>query len=85
MLQGSFTEEDVNKFVEFLNYVADRAVFKECTIKDQLAFVQLLGYQQKTILHKMRQSILEVVDYKEPAPKAKAKPATSTRKKTRSK
>lgn len=58
MLNG-FKEADVNKFVDFLNFIANHAKFDGLTVKDQLEFVRLLTHQQQVVLGKMQELIAE--------------------------
>ena len=57
MLKG-FTEEEVNKHVAFLNYIASNARFDNQSVKDQLEFVKLLNFQQTVLLKKMQDMIV---------------------------
>lgn len=52
-----FSEEEVNKYVEFLNYIATHAKFDNRSVKDQVEFVKLLNYQQTVILKKLQDAI----------------------------
>ena len=72
MLNG-FKEADVNKFVDFLNFIATKAKFDNLTVKDQIEFVKLLTHQQQVVLGKMQELIAEEpkvhMPPKEPEPK----------------
>lgn len=75
MLPNGFKEEDVNKYVDFLNYIAENAKFDNRTVKDQLEFVRLLQYQQSIILNKMQDAVVGEVKVYEP----KAEPVKKAR------
>lgn len=52
-----FKEEEVNKYIDFLNYIVKHAKFNDRSVKDQIEFVQLLNYQQSVILKKLQDAI----------------------------
>lgn len=58
MLNG-FKEADINRFVDFLNFIANHAKFDGLSVKDQLEFVRLLNHQQQVVLTKMQELIFE--------------------------
>jgi len=60
-MDKTFKQEDIEKFVEFLNTIAAKAKFDEMTVKEMIEFYKLLNYMQKTLLPKMHEHILEVV------------------------
>ena len=60
MNELSFTEEDKQKFVEFLNTVAKNATFQLKT-EDIISYFKLLAHMQQSILIKINANILEVV------------------------
>lgn len=59
MLEMKFTDEDKQKFVEFLNTVARSAEFKMKT-DEIISYFKLLSYMQQKILPKIDANILEV-------------------------
>jgi hypothetical protein len=59
MLEMKFTEEDKQKFIEFLNTVAKSAEFKMKT-EEIINYFKLLSYMQQKILPKIEANILEV-------------------------
>jgi hypothetical protein len=78
MLGTNFTEEDKQKFVDFLNSVAKNAKF-EFKTDELISYFKLLAYMQSQILPKIDSNILEVkrvVENKEPEKKAKTKAST---------
>jgi len=52
-----FTEEEVNKYIEFLNHITEHAVFNNRSTRDQIKYVQLLNFQQTVILKKLQDAI----------------------------
>jgi hypothetical protein len=59
MTPHSFTEEDKEKFVEFLNHVAKSAQFTFNT-KQVIDYFKLLSHMQQVILPKITNNILEI-------------------------
>lgn len=80
MLNG-FKEADINRFVDFLNFIANHAKFDGLSVKDQLEFVRLLNHQQQVVLTKMQELIFE--EPKLHTPKADSEEETKPVKKTR--
>jgi len=58
-MQNSFTEEDKQKFIDFLNSVAIHAEFKLKT-KELCDYFKLLAHMQQVMLRKIDANILEV-------------------------
>lgn len=58
-MKNTFKEEDKQKFVDFLNFVAEKADFKLNT-KEALQYVRLLNYMQQNVLVKINENILEI-------------------------
>jgi hypothetical protein len=61
-----FNEEDKQKFVEFLNIVAENAKF-EFKTKDVINYFKLLAHMQQKILPKIDANTLEIKKVVEPA------------------
>jgi len=59
MTQNSFTQEDLDKLIEFLNMISDKAEFKLNT-EEVIAYFKLLSHMQQNVLPKVRNHILEV-------------------------
>lgn len=57
---GTFTEEDKDKVVEFLNFIAKNAKFKEVDTAFVIEYFRLLNYMQTNILPKINDNILEL-------------------------
>jgi hypothetical protein len=69
MNSANFSEDDKEKFIEFLNCVAKSAEFKFKT-EDVIKYFKLLSHMQQTILPKINANILEVkrvIDPPQPA------------------
>ncbi len=81
MVNG-FKEEEINKFVEFLNYIATNARFDNLTVKDQIEFVNLLSYQQQVLLGKMQSLVAEDPKVHTPAAEPAAEEKKPVKKKT---
>lgn len=79
MIAKGFSEEEVNKFISFLNHVAENAKFDGQTVKSQIEFVRLLQIQQSIILPKMQEMIVGDVKVHE-APKKEVKAKKSGKK-----
>lgn len=75
MVKG-ISEEEVNKYVEFLNYVVQHAQFPTHTdTKVALKWVQMLTYQQTVILKKMQDLVVGEPKLHTPPKKETAKSA----------
>lgn len=59
LAKNSFSEEDYNKIVTFLNFIAKEAEFTGKTEKIREYFL-LLGHMQSTILPKIKDHIFKV-------------------------
>jgi len=68
-----FTDDDKKKFIEFLNFVHDKAKW-EIDTKEVLAFFKLMAYMQQSILPKIDANILEIKEVGKLTP---GKPADS--------
>ena len=64
MFDNKFTEEDKERFTEFLNIVAKNAEFKFKT-QEIIQYFKLLSHMQQKILPKIEANILEVKKYVE--------------------
>ena len=60
MEKDTFNEEDESKVVEFLNFMAKKATFKDWTTDDTVTHFKLLAHMQQQILPKIRSNILEI-------------------------
>jgi hypothetical protein len=67
-----FKEEDKEKVVEFLNFVAKNAKFSDLAIPDVIKFYGLLSFCQQTLLKKINSHIVDSIKIHtppEPEPK----------------
>lgn len=60
-----FTQEDKEKFVEFLNFIAKRAAFSDWKTEDTVKHFKLLAHMQQVMLPKIEANIFEVVEVKQ--------------------
>jgi len=65
---NKFSEADVEKAVEFLNFIAMEASFKDMDVKKTIKFYGLLSWAQGQLVNKLKANILEVVAVHSPAP-----------------
>lgn len=56
-----FTKEDKEKVIEFLNFIANKAEFKNWKTEDSIKHFKLLSHFQQSILPKIEANILEVI------------------------
>lgn len=75
MVKG-FTEEEVNKHVEFLNYLAKNAKFDNPRIADQIELVKLFNWQQTVLVRKMQDLIVGEPKLHEPPKEGPKSPTT---------
>ena len=61
MIDHKFTEDDKKQIVDFLNFIANRAVFPDWKTADSITHFKFLAYMQQTLLPKIDANILEVV------------------------
>ena len=61
-MKNKFNENDEKKAIEFLNFIAQYAVFKELTVESTIAFYKLLAHMQTQILPKIKSNIFEIVE-----------------------
>lgn len=66
LLEGKFQEEDQKKFVEFLNFIAERAIFPDWKTEDTIKHFKLISYMQQVILPKINKNIADLVKVVEP-------------------
>lgn len=59
-MNNTFTEEDKQKLVDFLNFVAKRAEFPNWKTEDSITHFKLLAYLQQQLLPKIEKNILEI-------------------------
>ena len=57
----NFTEEDKKKLIDYLNFIAKNAKFKELDTKDCIDYFKMLSFMQQVLLAKVEANILEVV------------------------
>ena len=82
-MKNSFTEEDKQKFIDFLNSVANHAKF-ELNTKELCDYFKLLAHMQQVMLPKIHANILEVKSvgvFDEQAAAEESKKAPKSRKK----
>lgn len=60
MFNNKFTEDDKNKVVEFLNFIAKNAKFGDVDTKFCIEYFKLLNFMQTSILKKIDANILEI-------------------------
>jgi hypothetical protein len=65
MKENSFTKKDVENVVNFLNFMAQKASFKDWKTEDSIAHFRHLNYMQTILIPKIESNILEVVELKE--------------------
>lgn len=61
---ASFTDQDTEKLVEFLNFVATNAEFSKLDVKKMLQFTKLLNWFQTGLLPKMEAHKFEILSIK---------------------
>lgn len=59
-MNNSFTEDDKNKVIELLNFIAKRAVFPDWKTEDTIKHFKLLAHLQTVILPKIEANIFEM-------------------------
>lgn len=65
-MKNKFTEDDKKKTIEFLNFVANKAILKEVSVQESIEWFKLLSFMQQTLLPKLDANILEVLRVVEP-------------------
>lgn len=66
---NSFKDQDKEKVIEFLNFIAKKAKFDSMTVQDNIEFFKLLSYMQQQLLVKIEEHILEVKKVHKPIEK----------------
>lgn len=69
----TFTQQDKDALIKFLNYVAQKADFSKVTLAEQIDCFKNLNQIQTSVLTKIDHHLLEVVSVKEAKPADKAK------------
>ena len=59
-MKNSFTEDDKQKFINFLNAVANHAKF-ELNTQELCEYFRLLAHMQQVMLPKINDNILEII------------------------
>lgn len=59
-LEGKFTEDDQQKFADFLNFIAKKAEFNNWKTEDSVQHFKLLAHMQQVILPKIKANIFEI-------------------------
>ena len=59
-MNHGFTEEDKNKLVELLNFIAKKATFDGWKTEDTIQHFKLLSYAQTVLIPKIEANILEI-------------------------
>jgi len=60
MLENSFSKDDLNKVIEFLNFIATRATFENWKTEDTIKHFRLLQHMQATIIPKIEAHLFEI-------------------------
>lgn len=60
MLENKFTDEDKEKIVEFLNFIAVKAQFNNWKTEDSVKHFKLLAHMQQVVLPKIDAHIFEM-------------------------
>jgi len=63
--QLRFTQEDEERTVELLNFIATHAEFKSLSVKQVLQFTKLLNWAQTQLLPKVSAHQFEILSVKE--------------------
>ena len=81
MMDGKFTEQDKQMFIDFLNFIAVKAVFQDWKTEDSVKHFKFLSHMQNQILPKIDANILEIIQVKQldESKKAEAKPEKAPR------
>lgn len=67
-----FTEKDVEKAIEFLNFVATHAEFNKLSVKAVIDFYKLLSWSQAELLPKIKDHVLEIKKFEQIVPEHEA-------------
>lgn len=63
-MENKFNEEDKKRIIEFLNMIASKANFNLNT-QEVIKYYGLLNYMQGTLIPKVEQNILEIIEVTE--------------------
>ena len=70
MTPGSFTTEDKERLVSFVNFVTkNMRVSPDWDTEKCLAYIRQLGWMQKELVAKVEANIMEAIKLHEPLPK----------------
>lgn len=72
-MENKFKEEDKQRIIEFLNFIAEKAQFNGLTIADNIKFFKLLNHMQMQIIPKIEANILEIKRVIQPPKEEKIK------------
>ena len=84
-MNNAFKQEDKEKVIEFLNFVAKKAKFDGLSVQDSIDLVKLLTFMQQTLLSKIDSNVLEVIRMVEPKKEDTSSQSEEVKKQTRSK
>jgi hypothetical protein len=70
-MENKFKDEDKQKVIEFLNFVAQKATFNDLKVEDNIKFFRLLNYMQATLIPKIDANVLEIKQIINPPKKTK--------------
>ena len=73
MSEMKFNEEDKQKFIDFLNFLAKNAIFNNFKTEDVIKYFSLLSHMQQKILPKIEANILEIKRVIEAQPEQEVK------------
>lgn len=59
-MEHGFTEDDKNKLIELLNFLAEKATFSNWKTADSIKHFKLLSHAQNVLIPKIEANILEV-------------------------
>jgi|WetSurMetagenome_2_1015567.scaffolds.fasta_scaffold227410_2 hypothetical protein len=59
-MENNFKQEDYDKLVDFLNFIAQKAEFNNWKTEDSIKHFKLLAHMQQSVLPKINAHILEV-------------------------
>jgi len=71
-MENKFKDDDKQKVIEFLNFIAQKATFSDLKVEDNIKFFRLLNFMQTVLIPKIDSNILEVKQVIEPPKKAKS-------------
>jgi len=74
-MENKFKDEDKQKVIEFLNFVAQKATFNDLKVEDNIKFFRLLNYMQATLIPKIDANVLEIKQVINPPKKPKTSKA----------